>query len=148
MIRTYKYRLRPNRAQTTALDSLFSQARNLYNAALAQRITRYEETGKGMGYPDQWAHFRDQRNNHPEQYGMLNATSLQQMLRRLEKAFTAFFRRLKAGETPGFPRFKGQHRFKSVEYRYGDGCKLRQKDNGQMRLTCRRSARSSWFIIE
>jgi len=65
---------------------------------------------------------------------MLNATSLQQMLRRLDKAFAAFFRRLKAGEAPGFPRFKGHQRFKSVEYRYGDGCKLRKKDNGQKRL--------------
>ena len=134
MIRTYKYRLRPNRSQTSSLDSLFSQARNLYNAALEQRVTTYEETGEGIRYPDQWAHFCDQRNNHPEQYGMLNATSLQQMLRRLDKAFAAFFRRVKAGETPGFPRFKGDHRFKSVEYRYGDGCKLREKDKGEKRF--------------
>jgi putative transposase len=134
MIRTYKYRLRPNRTQTTALERLFSQARRLYNAALEQRIVTYQETGKGIRYPAQWAHFRDQRNNHPEEYGMLNATSTQQLLRRLDKAFSAFFRRLKAGETPGFPRFKGYHRFKSIEYRYGDGCKLRERDNGQMRF--------------
>ena len=92
MIRTYKYRLRPNRAQANALDSLFWQARRLYNAALEQRITTYQETGKGISYPAQWAHFRDQRNNHPEVYGMLNATSTQQLLRRLGKAFSAFFR--------------------------------------------------------
>lgn len=134
MIRTYKYRLRPNRAQTTVLDRLFWQARSLYNAALEQRITTYQEAGKGISYPAQWAHFRDQRNNHPAVYGMLNATSVQQLLRRLDKAFSAFFRRLKAGEAPGFPRFKGRHRFKSIEYRYGDGCKLRMKDNGQMRF--------------
>jgi putative transposase len=134
MIRTYKYRLRPNRTQTTALDSLFSQARRLYNAALEQRITTYQESGEGIRYPAQWAHFRDQRNHCPEEYGMLNATSVQQLLRRLDKAFAAFFRRVKAGETPGFPRFKGYHRFKSVEYRYGDGCKLREKDHGQKRF--------------
>ena len=134
MIRTYKYRLRPNRAQTTALDSLFSQARRLYNATLEQRVTTYEETGEGIRYPAQWAHFRDQRNSCPEVYGMLNASSVQQMLRRLDKAFAAFFRRVKAGETPGFPRFKGHHRFKSIEYRYGDGCKLREKDDRQKRL--------------
>ena len=50
---------------------------------------------------------------------------MQQLLRRLDKAFSAFFRRLKAGEKPGFPRFKGRNRFHSLEYRYGDGCKLR-----------------------
>jgi len=91
MIRTYKYRLRPNRAQSFSLDSLFSQARHLYNAALAQRITSYEETGKGIRYPGQWAYFRDQRNHHPERYGMLNASSLQQLLRRLDKALVRYF---------------------------------------------------------
>jgi putative transposase len=49
------------------------------------------------------------------------------MLRRLDKSFRAFFRRLKAGETPGFPRFKGRDRFHSLEYRHGDGCKLREE---------------------
>ena len=43
------------------------------------------------------------------------------MLRRLDKAFAAFFRRVKQGETPGFPRFKGRNRFKSLEFTYGDG---------------------------
>lgn len=134
MNRTYKYRLRPNQQQTDWLDSLFWQARTIYNAALEQRITIYQQTGKGINYPAQWAYFRDERNNNPDLFGMLNATSLQQMLRRLDKAFFAFFRRLKAGETPGFPRFKGRSRFKSIEYRYGDGCKLRIKDNGQVRF--------------
>jgi putative transposase len=46
-------------------------------------------------------------------------------LRRLDKAFQAFFRRLKAGETPGYPRFKSRNRFATVEFpSYGDGCKL------------------------
>ena len=134
MIRTFKYRLRPNRQQSQQLDALFWQARKLYNAALEQRISVYQETGKGINYPAQWAHFRDERNNNPAIFGMLNATSVQQMLRRLDKSFSAFFRRLKAGDTPGFPRFKGRDRFKSIEYRYGDGCKLRPKEKGQVRF--------------
>ena len=134
MIRTYKYRLRPNRNQEAILDALFWQARTLYNAALEQRITVYKETGKGVSYPDQWKVFRDERNNNPDIYGLLNATSVQQMLLRLDKAYSAFFRRIKAGETPGFPRFKGYDRFKSVEYRYDDGCKLRYMENGQVRF--------------
>lgn len=134
MIRTYKYRLRPNKQQDQLLDALFWQSRKLYNAALEQRITVYQETGKGINYTGQWVYFRDERNNKPDVFGMLNATSVQQMLRRLDKSFSAFFRRLKAGETPGFPRFKGYNRFKSVEYRYGDGCKLRQKEHGQVRF--------------
>lgn len=64
----------------------------------------------------------------------MNASSVQQMLRRLDKAFRAFFRRLKAGEKPGFPRFKSRARFKSLEYRYGDGCKLVLDEAGRILL--------------
>jgi putative transposase len=133
MIRTYKYRLRPNGTQNKLLDQLFWQSRGLYNNALEQRIVTYKESGKGYRYTDQWAYFRDERKSNPD-YNLLNATSVQQMLRRLDKAFSAFFRRIKKGENPGFPRFKGYRRFKSVEYRYGDGCKMRHKENGQTRF--------------
>ena len=74
MIRTYKYRLRPNKGQEETLDFLFWQARDLYNAALEQRTAVYQETGKGINYGAQWAHFRDERNNNPDTFGMLNAT--------------------------------------------------------------------------
>ena len=95
MIRTYKYRLYPTNAHQKALDFLLWQGRLLYNAALEQRITAYRETGQGVTYPQQWAHFRDQRHANPDTLGQLNATSVQQMLRRLDKAFSAFFRRLR-----------------------------------------------------
>lgn len=131
MVRTLKYELRPTDEQAQALDFLLWQARNVYNAALAQRINTYQDTGKGIQYAGQWAHFRDERRAQPDTLGKLNASSLQQMLRRLDKAFGAFFRRVKAGETPGFPRFKGRHRFKSLEYTYGDGCKLRLSAEGR-----------------
>jgi len=49
---------------------------------------------------------------------------LQHILRRLDKSYSAFFRRMKAGETPGHPRFKGETRFNSLEYTYSDGVKL------------------------
>ena len=124
MIRTYKYLLRPNDEQAKALEFLLWQSRLIYNLALEQRITTYRDTDKGIGYNSQWAHFRDLRRENSETFGKLNASSLQHLLRRLDKAFQAFFRRVKAGEAPGFPRFKGRNRFKSIEYTYGDGCKL------------------------
>ncbi len=131
MLRTYKYLLRPNCEQAKALDYLVWQSRLIYNAALEQRIMTYQETGKGIGYTAQWAHFRDLRRSESETIGKLNASSLQHILRRMDKAFQAFFRRVKAGQTPGFPRFKGRERFKSIEYTYGDGCKLRQNEHGR-----------------
>ena len=106
MQRTYKYRLYPTAEQAQALDHLLWQGRTLYNAALAQRIQTYRQTGKGASYYDQWAHFREQRNGFPEVYGLLNATSVQQLLRRLDKSFNAFFRRLKSGKNPAFPASK------------------------------------------
>lgn len=134
MIRTYKYRLFTNKRQREALDFILWQQRILYNAALEQRRTVYEATGKGVSYVDQWTHFRDVRNTNPDTFGLVNATSLQQLLRRVDKAYRAFFRRLKAGETSGYPRFKGRNRFHSMEYKHGDGVKLYQNDRGQVRL--------------
>jgi len=132
MFRTYKYLLRPNTEQTKRLEILLWQSRLVYNAALEQRIKTYQETGKGISSGAQWAHFRELRHNSPDTLGQLNASSLQHVLRRLDKSFTAFFRGLKTGEKPGFPRFKSRNRFRSIEYTYGDGCKLRQDEHGRM----------------
>jgi putative transposase len=59
---------------------------------------------------------------------------LQHTLRRLDKAFAAFFRRVKKGEKPGFPRFKPRDRFHSLEFTYCDGCKLLSDDHGRRSL--------------
>jgi putative transposase len=101
---------------------LLEQHREVYNAALAQCKNGYAATGQHQNALKQWPYFRDWRNTYADL--LLNAASLQHTLRRLDKGFAAFFRRLKAGETPGFPRFKGKERLKSIEYTYGDGCHL------------------------
>lgn len=125
MQRTYQYRLYPTREQGDHLETLLCQARLLYNEALAHRRDVYKQTTHSVSYVDQWERFKNDRKGRLEDFGLLNATSVQQLLRRLDKTFAAFFRRYKAGETPGFPRFKGANRFRSLEYRHGDGCKLR-----------------------
>jgi len=131
MLRTYKYLLRPTVEQERGLEYLLGHARLIYNAALEQRITTYKDTGKGISYNAQWAHFRDLRNAQADMLGQLNASALQHNLRRLDKSFAAFFRRIKAGEKPGFPRFKNPNRFHSLEFTYGDGCKLREETHGR-----------------
>ncbi len=131
LIRTYKYLLRPTPEQERSLDFLLWQSRNVYNMALEQRITTYRETTHGISYKEQWEHFREVRHAEVDTLGKLNASSLQQLLRRQDKSFSAFFRRMKAGETPGYPRFKNKDRFKSIEYTYGDGCKLRVNEHGR-----------------
>src|SRR5437868_6390345 len=100
MNRTYEFRLYPRKRERAALETLLDQHREVYNRALEQCKNVYEATGKGQSGLDQWPYFRDWRNAFPEL--ILNASSLQHTLRRLDKAFAAFFRRVKAGETPGY----------------------------------------------
>jgi len=109
-------------------------ARLAYNAALEQRIETYRETGSGITLSMQCVHFRDLRKVDPSGLGLLNASCLQLVMRRLDKAYRAFFRRVKSGGAPGFPRFKSQNRWKSIEFTYGDGCKLRFGKNDQALL--------------
>ena len=131
MKRTYKYRLYARKAQKRSLDSILGLGRTIYNLALEQRKKTYEDTGEGISYPAQWKTFKVLRYENPETFGKLNCTSTQQILRRLDKAFSAFFRRVKVGEKPGYPRFKGKNRFRSLEFTYGDGCKLREDADGR-----------------
>src|ERR1041385_6774405 len=119
---TYQYRLYPRPAERAALELLLEQSREVYNAALAQCKTAYAATGKHQSAISQWPYFRDWRNTFDEL--LLNASSLQHLLRRLDKAHSAFFERIKVGEKAGQPRFKPPQRFTSLEYTYKDGCKL------------------------
>jgi len=119
MIRTYKYRLRPTRKQRHILNDLLFQMQTVYNDALNERRVRWRRSRRAVTYFDQWERIRDERHALPDEMGLLNVTSIQQMLRRVEKSYKTFYK----GQR-GLPRFKGRNRFKSVEYRYGDGCKL------------------------
>jgi len=102
MMLTYKYLLRPNNQQADRLVFLLEQHRIVYNHALQQRINIYKETGECIGYDTQCQHFRDIRRENPDTLGLVNASSLQRTLRRLDKTYTSFFRRLQSGEKVGF----------------------------------------------
>lgn len=134
-IRTYKYLLRPNKTQSELLEFILSQHRYIYNYALAQRKDIFEQTGQSISYVVQSKYFLDHRRNNPDSLGLTNSASVQQTLRKLDKAFSAFFRRVKKGDKKaGYPRFKGSERFSSMEYRYGDGCILKENEQHRMRL--------------
>src|SRR5690606_15810642 len=98
--------------------------RQLYNAALEHRRTAYAKAGVSVGYGDQSAELKHIRGDDPDGQGRWSFSSQQATLRRLDKAFGAFFARVKAGRTPGFPRFKGRGWFDTVEWpKDGDGCR-------------------------
>lgn len=125
MIRTYRYRLFPNRTQAKALDTLLETHRTIYNDALTERREAWQRCRVSVSYRMQADQLRAIRE-FDEYAASANFSSLQHTLRRLDKTFAAFFRRVKAGQTPGFPRYKGRNRFDSFEYTYSDGCKLKR----------------------
>lgn len=125
MRKSFKYRLYPNRQQAQALAKTLETHRRLYNDALAERKKAWEDEKRSVSYGDQSTHLKDARKAAPF-LAETNFSSTQATLRRLDRSFDAFFRRIKAGEAPGYPRFKGVGRFDTVEFpSYGDGCKLK-----------------------
>ena len=110
----YKFRMYHNRQQEAMLDITLETSRHLYNLALADRKNAYENEGISRTYEGQAAMLTVERKNG--NFNRIYAHCLQDVLRRLDKAFKAFFRRIKAGEEPGYPRFKGQGWYKSFTY--------------------------------
>jgi putative transposase len=98
---------------------------SLYNGALQERRDAYRHPSKTtVRYGDQSAQLKDIRAFDPERQGRWAFSSQQATLRRLDKAMQAFFRRVKAGQTPGYPRFRGVNWFDTVEFpKDGDGCR-------------------------
>jgi putative transposase len=124
MLRTFKYRLWTNRNQERELGIMLDTHRRLYNACLEQRKQAYESEQRSVRYTEQSAWFKQQRADNPY-LARINFSSAQATMRRLDKAFQAFFRRVKSGEKPGYPRFKGQDRFSSIAYpAHGDGIRF------------------------
>jgi len=130
VIRNYRYRAYPRRAEQGAIADVLGLHRELYNAALQERRDAYSRSGISVNYGMQAGQLKEVRAVR-EDVAVLNFSSLQQTLRRLNKAFASFFRRVKAGQKPGFPRFKGRDRFQSVSFVYGDGCKVRTDARGR-----------------
>ncbi|MEV0235700.1 transposase [Nonomuraea sp. NPDC050786] len=116
MRRSFTFLLRPTSRQAATLAACLEDHRQLYNAALEHRRAAYAKAGVTVRYGDQSAELKEIRKADPDGQGRWSAGSQQQTLRRLDKAFAAFFRRIKAGEKPGYPRFKGRGWFDTVEW--------------------------------
>lgn len=112
---TFKYRVLPSKAQHAALALILDAQRDLYNAALAERIDCYQKTGKGISYERQTSELTECRRDIQEM-AALPANLQRGTLKRLDNAFSGFFSRVKRGDKPGFPRFKGKSWFNSFEF--------------------------------
>lgn len=128
MILSYKYRVYPNKAQLVALNAMLADLCSLYNAALEHRILAYAK-GVNVHCFDQIKALTEIRRDLPH-IGRWACYPEQQVMRRLDKAFRAFFGRVKRGDAPGFPRFQSRERFSTAEFRISHG--LRIRDTGKV----------------
>src|SRR5689334_938104 len=104
-LKTHKYRLYPTPKQQEQLQWTLDRTRELYNAALQEQREIYKYTGKGTTYNAQ-ANQLPEIKEIREEYKEVHSQVLQDTLRRVDKAMKAFFRRVKSGEVPGFPRYQ------------------------------------------
>lgn len=133
-LRRVTYRLYPTPTQEAALRDILGLHQRLYNMALEQRRDAWRTLRRSVTYFNQAHDLTELRAAEPE-YKALNAQAEQQTLKRLDKAFAAFFRRLKSGETPGFPRFKSYDRYPGWSYTNQGGWKLNtNRKGGRLKL--------------
>ena len=150
MQKTFKYRLYPTRETEHKLFWTLTRCRELYNAGLMERRDAYnfhvrqhpnyydEETRKELT-KELTVNYSTQQNDLPEikhelreEYQEIAAHVLQDVLRRLDKAFQNFFRRVRQGaQEPGYPRFQGKNRYNSFTYPDGAGWKLTTEEVGK-----------------
>lgn len=125
MVRTYKFLMRPTTRQARALAEMLRDHCSLYNGALQERRDAYKHPSKTrIRYGHQSAQLKEIRAFDPERQGRWSFSSQQATLRRLDRAFAAFFGRVRAGRTSGYPRFKGVGHFDTVTFpKDGDGCR-------------------------
>ncbi len=122
-IKAYKYRISMNKETAEKLQWVLDRCRELYNAALSERKDAYKYTGKSINVYEQKRDLVDIKAIRPE-YQEIASHVLQDVLFRLNKAFTKFFQRVENGEKPGYPRFQGRNRYDSFTYPDGAGWKL------------------------
>jgi putative transposase len=121
--RAYKFRIYPTAGQASRLALCLRDHQRLYNAALEERREAWRMRRASVRYGMQSVQLRDIRGDDPDQ-ARWSFSSQQATLRRLDRAFAAFYRRVKAGQKPGYPRFKALDRWDGVEWpRDGDGCR-------------------------
>ena len=109
MLRTYGYKLKPTKTQVLWLEDILERLRQLQNSALNGRKAVYETETRTLSYNEQARELTVARQRD-EWYKDVPAQFQQNVLKRVDLAFKAFFRRVRSGETPGYPRMRSRYR--------------------------------------
>jgi putative transposase len=163
-VKSFQYRIYPTKKQERLLNATLNECRWLYNHFLEQRKTAWEERHETIGLYDQHAQLPALKRERVSLQSV-HSQVLQNVGVRIDLAFQAFFRRCKDGEQPGYPRFRGRHRYDSFCFpQYGNGCKLEgnqlylskigtvrvvlhREIEGEPKTVCvRRSSTGKWYV--
>ncbi|MBN1133912.1 MAG: transposase, partial [Methanosarcinaceae archaeon] len=162
MRKTYKFRIYPNKIQEKKMERSLELCREVYNRTLAERKQAYEKSGKTLSKYTLNKLLPQWKKDNPE-YKEVFSQTLQEVQERVDLAFKHFFRRVKNGEKPGYPRFKGKGWYDSFTYpqlgfqvkgshlylsKIGDVyVKMHRKTEGKIkRVIVRRAACDKWFV--
>ena len=115
MRKSFQYRLFPTKKQLHLLDATLEECRWLYNETLALRKNAWEQEQNYVSWYESKARIPLLKVDRPA-LKEVHSQVLQNVTERVELGLQAFFRRLKAGENPGYPRFKGYGRYASFTY--------------------------------
>jgi putative transposase len=167
MLKTFQYRLCPTKEQQRLLTHPLEECRWLWNTLLAERKQAWEQRQMTVDYYEQKAELPSLKAAERPSLAEVHSQVLQDVVLRLKNAFDAFFRRLKAGETPGYPRFRGLGRYDSLTFpQVPVGCALDATEKrvvvskvGRVKVrlhrplegtpktaTIRRTATDKWFV--
>jgi putative transposase len=151
--RIYEFKIRPNKSFVLACENVLTQCQRLYNACLQQRISLYNYTGKSISWIEQCQQVTELREEFTE-HRLIPRNIQTDVVKRLDKAYQAFFRRLKCGEKAGFPRYRSRDRYNSFEYAVDQrhsfpliGNKLRVAGVGTTRVKVTREIQGQVKII-
>jgi len=114
MLRTFQFRLYPNATQRRALEFILRDNADTYNAALQERRDAWRLERRAITYRMQQDELTELRRDAA--FAVVACDIQRDSLRRVDRAFKAFFRRVKTGQKPGFPRFRSSQRYDSFGF--------------------------------
>jgi putative transposase len=122
--KTFQYRLYPNKAQEKNLRLILDVARSFYNMCVSERKLAWELEQQTITQKSQLQQVKHYKHTFP-QASQVHSHVLQEVVTDVDEAYQAFFRRVKAGQKPGYPRFKSWKRFRSFGFKeYANGFKI------------------------
>ena len=114
MLRTFQFCLQPNATQEALLTRTLADNCETFNACLQERREAWKLQRKSITYRDQQAELTELRKDPTFQWMACDVQ--RDPLRRVDRAMKAFFRRCRAGQKPGFPRWRSRHRYDSFAF--------------------------------